>query len=263
MIITEGSTQALEYDLTDFAVFVSSNSGQTREVIRLITKLKESGHKACFGLTSNRNTRLEEIADLTHILSCGKEDAVAATKSVIEQGLFYDAVIHSLAGQAMGDLEHLSAATEEALTMEIDPEITKIIHNADVIYFAGRNSGVAEELTLKTNEITRKRSGFLEGTYGVHGIEEVMTSNEVVIWIDPFGEEIDKFSECLVDGVGLNIVAISPERTIFPTIVIPGAGKYKDYVELAAGWNLLVETGLSLGINLDKPVRARKIGNEY
>ena len=128
MIITEGSTQALEYDLTDFAVFGSSNSGQTREVIRLITKLKESGHKACYGLTSNRNTRLEEIADLTHILSCGKEDAVAATKSVIEQGLFYDAVIHSLAGQAMGDLEHLSAATEEALTMEIDPEITKIIH---------------------------------------------------------------------------------------------------------------------------------------
>ncbi len=42
------------------------------------------------------------------------------------------------------------------------------------IYFAGRNNGVAEELTLKTNEITHKKSDYLEGTYAVHGIEEVM-----------------------------------------------------------------------------------------
>jgi glucosamine--fructose-6-phosphate aminotransferase (isomerizing) len=35
------------------------------------------------------------------------------------------------------------------------------------------------------------------------------------------------------------------------------------YVYLAAGWNVLVEIGLSLGINLDKPQRARKIGNEF
>ena len=27
--------------------------------------------------------------------------------------------------------------------------------------------------------------------------------------------------------------------------------------------NILVETGISLGIDLDKPERARKIGNEY
>jgi glucosamine--fructose-6-phosphate aminotransferase (isomerizing) len=33
-------------------------------------------------------------------------------------------------------------------------------------------------------------------------------------------------------------------------------------VSLCAGWNILVEIGLSLGINLDKPERARKVGNE-
>ena len=31
----------------------------------------------------------------------------------------------------------------------------------------------------------------------------------------------------------------------------------------AAGWNILVGTGVALGINLDKPQRARKVGNEY
>jgi len=46
-------------------------------------------------------------------------------------------------------------------------------------------------------------------------------------------------------------------------MVIPEAGDYQSYVEIAAGWNLLVEIGISLGIDLDKPQRARKVGNIY
>ena len=36
-----------------------------------------------------------------------------------------------------------------------------------------------------SNEITRKKSDFLEGTYVVHGIEEVMDKNDIVFVIDP------------------------------------------------------------------------------
>ena len=32
---------------------------------------------------------------------------------------------------------------------------------------------------------------------------------------------------------------------------------------MAAGWNVLVETGIRLGVDLDKPERARKVGNEF
>ena len=73
--------------------------------------------------------------------------------------------------------------------------ITEKIANAGTIYFAGRNDGVAEELTLKTNEITRKKSDFLEGTYAVHGIEEVMNSDDVVVLINPFKSELEKIKE--------------------------------------------------------------------
>jgi len=262
-VITEGCTQAEEYNLSDLAVFAASNSGQTKEVIRLTTSLRKNNHTAVFGLTANPNTKLEEIANATHILKCGKEDAVAATKSVIEQGLFYDSLLRLIHGTAMDGMNDLADKTEKALTLTIDAGITRIIRNASIIYFAGRNNGVAEELTLKTNEITRKKSGYLEGTYAVHGIEEVMDKNEVLIWIDPFPEEQEKFKECLVKGVGMNIIAVSAEKTIFPTIIIPDGGHYAEYVQLAAGWNILVETGISLGINLDKPTRARKVGNEY
>ena len=98
--------------------------------------------------------------------------------------------------------------SKKALTIEIDPEVTKAIAGAGTIYFAGRNDGVGEELALKTNEITRKKSDFLEGTYAVHGIEEVMDADDVVVVINPFEAELEKLKETLVDGVGLTIVTI-------------------------------------------------------
>jgi glucosamine--fructose-6-phosphate aminotransferase (isomerizing) len=262
-VVTEGCTQAEEYNLNDYAVFAASNSGQTKEVVRLTTALKKKKHSAVFGLTANPKTKLEEIASATHILICGKENAVAATKSVIEQGLFYDSLLRIMRGEKMDGLKDMAEKTEQALTLKIEPAITEIIRNAGMIYFAGRNNGVAEELALKTNEITRKKSAFLEGTFAVHGIEEVMDKNEVLIWIEPFSAEQEKFYECLVKGVGMNIIAVSSGKTMFPTIIIPDGGQYAEYVQLAAGWNILVETGISLGIDLDKPVRARKVGNEY
>jgi glutamine---fructose-6-phosphate transaminase (isomerizing) len=262
-LATEGSTQSEEYNLKDFAVFAASNSGQTKEVIRLTSGLKKQGHGAVYGLTANHKTKLEEIANDTHVLKCGKEDAVAATKSVVEQGLFYDALLRNLHNVKMEGLKDAAAKSEEALTLKISPEITAIISKASKIYFAGRNNGVAEELALKTNEITRKKSDYLEGTFAVHGIEEVMDKTEVVIWIDPFAAEEEKFNECLVKGVGMNIIAVSTKPTMFPTIIIPDGGEYAEYVQLQAGWNILVETGISLGIDLDKPERARKVGNEY
>jgi glucosamine--fructose-6-phosphate aminotransferase (isomerizing) len=262
-MITEGCTQSREYNLDDFSVFTASNSGQTKEVIRLVKILKDKNHKAIYALTANRNTKLEEFATDTHVLACGKEDAVAATKSVIEQGLFYDSLLRNIRGEKMEGLKALGDKTEEVLTVKIDREIIDIIKNADVLYWAGRDNGVAAELALKTNEITRKKSDFLEGTYALHGIEEVMDKNEVLIWVDPFDVDQDKFLECLVKNVGIKIIAISSQKTMFPTIVIPQSEQYAEYLQLTAGWNVLVETGVALGIDLDHPKRARKVGNEY
>jgi len=262
-VYTDGSTQAMEYILKDLAVFGASNSGKTKEVVRLFMKLRGEKHDALFGLIANEGTKLAEIAHQTHVLGCGKEDAVAATKSVIEQGLFYDAMVRQMLGKCLCGFDELPDQIETALTLPIDPEMVLVLKNADKIYFAGRNNGAAEELTLKTNEITRKKSDFLEGTYAVHGIEEVMDKNEVVIIVNPFESEEEKFSECLVKGVGMKVIAIASRQTSFPTVIIPDAGKMAPYVELAAGWNLLVEIGLALGIDLDKPTRARKIGNEF
>ena len=260
---TDGATQALEYDLTDYAVIGASNSGKTKELVRLFHKLTKEGHNAFFGVTAFNGTPIADLAKKSTVLTCGPEQAVAATKSVVEQALVIDSILHAVDGKDMPALEPAAKAIEEALALDIDPELIKKIANAGTIYFAGRNNGVAEELTLKTNEITRKKSDFLEGTYAAHGIEEVQNAEDVIIVIDPFEDEEAKFKECLIDGVGLTIIAISDRDTLFPTIKIPNAGHYQNYVELAAGWNILVETGIALGVQIDEPIRARKVGNEF
>ena len=263
-LATEGGLQACTYDLSDFVVFGASNSGQTKEVIRLFDRLKNVGHQHLYALTANQNTKLESLAKQTFILNCGKEDAVAATKSVAEQALFYQSLLAATQGINLEKkIAALADAYKTALTIPIDKKIINAIASAGTIYFAGRNDGVAEELTLKTNEITRKKSDYLEGTYAVHGVEEVMNPDDVVIFIDPFRSELEKIKQTLADGVGMKVFAVCSEDTIFPTIKVPDIGELGNYVYLAAGWNILVETGVSLGINLDKPQRARKIGNEF
>lgn len=258
--LTEGSRQLAEYPHSDTVVIAASNSGATREVIALANALTNAGHDAFFGLTATPGSPLEAAVSECYLLSCGAELAVAATKSVVEQALFYQMLAGRLAGEQTL-LSDLASAVDHALRMEIPHRFIESLAAAPTIYFAGRNDGVAEELTLKTNEITRKKSDYLEGTYAVHGIEEVMSADDVVIAIDPFPAEIAKLREVLVDGVGLTVIAVASMATELPTIQIPEAGAFSGYVQLAAGWNLLVETGLELGIDLDHPVRARKVGN--
>jgi glucosamine--fructose-6-phosphate aminotransferase (isomerizing) len=261
---TDAGRQSQEYDLTDWAVLAASNSGKTSEVIKLFTDLKAKGHNHRYGLTASDGSKLGELSNQCYVLKCGPEGAVAATKSVVEQALFYHALLEHVAGKPAlgGKLKALASHVREALTTPIDPKLTERISRAGTIYFAGRNDGVAEELTLKTNEITRKKSDYLEGTYAAHGIEEVMNADDVLIWVDPYEDAEQKFTDVLVKGVGLTVIAIADRPTSFPTIRVPKT-ELSSYVAMSGGWNLLVEVGMKLGINLDKPVRARKVGNEF
>ncbi|MHC4126315.1 MAG: SIS domain-containing protein [Planctomycetota bacterium] len=257
-LVTEGSYQAGEYDLSGFVVFAASNSGRTKETVSLFDKLRKAGHKRLFGL------KLQELSNQTFIISCGKEDAFAATKSCIEQALFYQSLLAQVQGKSFSDkLNALANAFEDALTVLVDPAITEAVAGAETVYLAGRNDGVAEELSVKVNEIVRKKSGFLEGTSYMHGAQEVMKANDVVILIDPYKSELEKTKEILIEEAGLKVFAVATEETIFPTVKVKEVDGLTNYLFIAAGWNILVEAGISLSINLDEAERARKVGNVF
>lgn len=97
-LATDGSRQAAQYDLSRYAAFCASNSGRTKEVILLAKKITAGGKNPCYGLCANKGTILEESCNQTFVLTCGWEQAVAATKSVIEQALFYESILRHIAG---------------------------------------------------------------------------------------------------------------------------------------------------------------------
>jgi glucosamine--fructose-6-phosphate aminotransferase (isomerizing) len=256
-IHTEGARQAAEYNLKDFFVIGASASGRTRELTTLFEKLKQA-HIKTYAVTAT-NSKLAEIADHVIPLSCGPEKATAATKSVIEQALLYQSLLQ---GDEWNNLDKAADCCESVLQQTTAVDIINLIRDTPAIYFSGRNNGVAEELALKTNEIAHKKSIYLEGTYALHGIEEVMQAGETVILIEPFREEIEKYNQILKDRAGVTVIAISSTETPFPTIEIPALPGFNGYIQLMAGWNLLVALGLANAIDIDKTIRARKVGNE-
>ena len=257
-IFTEGARQASEYGLNDCAVVGSSNSGRTRELVALFEKLKTAGIPR-YSITAHAGSPVTDLSDDSRILSCGAEKAVAATKSVIEQALLLQSLLQGPEWQHQAQAADYCA---DILAADLAPEIIDAVSDAPLLYFCGRNNGVAEELALKTNEITRQKSNYLEGTYALHGIEEVMHKDETVILIEPFKDEIEKYRDILSVKAGLRVMAIASFDTPFPTIKIPTLGGFDGYLQMMAGWHMLVAAGLARGVNLDKPLHARKVGNE-
>ena len=76
-------------------------------------------------------------------------------------------------------------------------------------------------------------------------------------------EEYGKIKEFIEGRAGLTVIAVANEDTPFPTIKLPKLTGYDPFLQLMAGWNLLVQIGIALGIDLDKPERARKVGNQF
>jgi glucosamine--fructose-6-phosphate aminotransferase (isomerizing) len=263
-VATEGSRQCMDYDLSRWAVIASSNSGQTAETIDFLIKLQREGHQQRFAVTANPQGKIIEFANESIVLACGKEEAVAATKSVVEQALVYQSLLCHMTGcECPKGAKQVETLGKQILDVDYDSAMIDALAQAGTIYWAGRNNGVAEELTLKTCEIARQKSDFMEGTYLLHGAEEVMQTSDVIVLIDPFEAEWQRIQQRYVDALKMKIIAIAPKETPFDTIIVPTLAGYDTYLQLFAGWNLLVQIGVAHNLNLDKPQRARKIGNEY
>ena len=261
-IHVEGSTFLKECQLDAYTLIGASNSGKTNELITLFQQLNSTGHRHIFGLTCTPDSKLSYSAKSTFLLTCGAEKAVAATKSVMAQAFYYDALLARLQAERL-NINELTQGLHEVLNYPINQTYVDKVRRANTVYFAGHNNGVAEELALKTNEIIRKKSAYLPGTYLLHGIEEVISADDVIILVDVMESEIEKIDN-IYRAIGTPVIAFSTKPNSFDTLPIPASGiNFQTYLKLSMGWNLLAETGISMGIDLDKPIRARKVGNEY
>lgn len=264
-ITTAGCTESLNFNLDDVVVLCASNSGKTKEAVRLLQKLKtEAKVKKIISITAASDSIVKDYSDFTEVLTCGAENAVAATKSVLEQALFYGALFREIRGEAHIDYNNLASCIKQVLAYSIDKDIIANFAKAPLVYYAGFSSGASEETRTKTNEITRQKADYLEGTYLLHGAEEVMREGEALLLNGGLEEDHAKVKELIEGRAKVYVASISCKKTLFPTIAIPNIQMdLTPYLELCASWNLLLEVGLLRGVNPDKPERARKIGNEF
>ncbi len=160
-------------------VFLCSNSGKTGEILELAEQLSNKKFQY-YGITAQPDSELARICqDNVYLLHQPFEKGVAATKSVIEQALFYDALFHFL------DKKYFPLGIDGELTKEIAGNMKKnleaqlsyvsnYVADSDTFYWVDKERGVAEELALKTNEIAGKRSVYKPGTEILHGPGEAI-----------------------------------------------------------------------------------------
>lgn len=256
-------------DFSNTFVFLCSNSGKTKEVILLLDYVKNHDGK-CVAITAVLDSLLAQKADEKIILSCGFEKGVAATKSVVEQGLIYDSLIFHLArneGKSVDfqklkdDLNQTAQFIEENINLKVEENLLKILIESPNYFFVGLDNGMAEEITLKAYEITRKMALFYPDTHLVHGVEEAIEGGCAIIF-DPvqfenYLSDFQKFS----DKTDCQLIYIGDKEN--GSIKIRLNASFKNYCLLAGGWGILRSVANKLKIDIDHPEKASKVGNPF
>lgn len=252
------------YFPTNSSVFLSSNSGGTVEILEMAEKLKKRNIKT-LAVTTGKKKDLLEICDDVYILQGGAEKfekGVAATKSIIDQALFYDSVIHHIAEKEfpLGKDGRLSEKVAAQMKRNFDREIAKNILypalKAETYYWVDHDTGVGEELALKSCEIAGKRGIYESGTQILHGRGEVINPNDLVFVINPSSYNYKDQKEFRENLRGARVMTL--ENSEFQNLSVETTQDYESYSQLTSAWNFLRKVGKALGRNIDKPEVAQK-----
>lgn len=258
------SSDLLQYaDFSNTFLFLASNSGKTKEVLLLLEHAKKHG-AACIGITANVDSPLAQQCHETIFLTSQFEKGIAATKSVIEQALIYDSLIFHLAElqkksvdfqQIKRDLKDTGEKIAQNAELLIDVKLLSVIAESPCYFFAGLETGVAEELALKMLELVRKPAVFYPDTLILHGPAEAIDQGTVVI-VDPnqfelFASNFKEFSKktsTRIIGLGNGDISLAINKI------------FQNYCLLAGGWGLLRNIANYLHIDVDSPQKISKVG---
>ncbi len=244
------------------SVVLISNSGKTREVMELAKKFPK---EKIFAITGSKSSELGKIAGSTYELQTGKEKAVAATKSIVEQTLICEEIIRYQAGEknfTKIDLAPISRAMRENFKKPISTSLLINISGARTIYFVGGHSGIGEETALKFVELAKKKTKFIPGTQILHGAEEVIEKGDVVflLFADHYKKYYDRLKE-MKEKTGCHFYSIGNGSTFSDeNIELNLISGFRPYCMLPYFWNLLSQFAKLKGFSLDKGDKIVKVG---
>lgn len=244
------------------SLILISNSGKTREIISLAKKFKKEN---IYAITSSGSSELASLARKTYVLQSGKEKAVAATKSIVEQSLVLEDLVKYLSQKgeiSKVEMKQVDQAMKKNLNLSIDSRLVLAIAGAQTVYFVGGSTGIGEEVALKFNELAKKKSKFIPGTQILHGSEEVIEKGDVVflLFAEKYRDYADRFKQ-MKEKTGCFFVTVGQNWPISDVDArLELVSGYKPYCYLAYFWNILTKYALLRGYSLDKADKIAKVG---
>lgn len=280
-VVSKCCAEVKDVNFKDIVV-VMSNSGKTATAIKLAQKAEKAG-ALCFGITQNPKSKLAEVCgeENTVILNCGKEGAVGATKSVVEQSMVISALLKKTAHECNNDskddtdYEEISRTYGESLTSKIPREIVYQISKARELVIIG-GEGVHREAALKAAETIGKKVRIIDRPFGLHGDEETFTPDDTVLFLDPYLDTIADIEKHLITErieKGKKPVPVfyltSDEsvRSLVPdaekrVLMAPKNENYQPIMNLGVIQRMLVDVAVYQGKDCT-PEFARKVGHEH
>lgn len=154
-------------DLTDAVAIVTSQSGESAEVHRVLSTV--AGHPAAYGMTLEPNSVLGR--SLPSLIGAGgTEHAFAATRSLMITLALHLSVLAALGLDATAALDTLRSRARLDVT-----EAVKLLRPCKAIVYSGRGlRGLAEAVALSTMELARMPAYALEGGQFRHGPLEIL-----------------------------------------------------------------------------------------
>jgi fructoselysine-6-P-deglycase FrlB-like protein len=155
------------FDLADGVVIVTSQSGESAEVHRVLGAV--AGHAASYGMTLEANSTLARALP-SLIGAGGTEHAFAATRSLMITLALHLGILSALGLDAGPSLDVLRARVRLDVT-----EAVKLLRHCKAVVYSGRAlRGLGEAVALSTMELARMPAYALEGGQFRHGPLEML-----------------------------------------------------------------------------------------
>lgn len=178
----------LNYEFDQKSVLIAvSQSGESADVIEVVTKAKNKGAKIISIINKTQST-LADMSDLYLPINCGTEIGVAATKSFTSQiGIM--AIICSHFKKEIIDFDKISKSIELNLKTNTNKiiKLSNTIKNLNDIYILGKgiNYYLSLEAALKIKELTYIHAEGIPAGELKHGSLALMDENSFVILLHP------------------------------------------------------------------------------
>ena len=241
-------------NIRDSVIVVFSQSGETADLMFPIKHLREKGNEV-FLITNTANSTLDRLSDYSVYLNCGKEIAVAATKSFSAQ-LFVIRVLESmLEGKDLKRKINLFERTFDMILKDNEKRINKIctkFQKSKDFYFIGRGKWypLALEGALKLKEISYIHAEGFAGGELKHGTLALIEEGTPVIVL---GEEDIISNATEIKARGGYIIGVGCKNNEIYDYFLEVPELFKEIFSTILMQILAMKMAIALGHNPDKP----------